>query len=197
MKIHYEEEYSLEEETNLPSELFNRCIWLDIETRKIPAEQPWHQKTRWETFMVGVAGFCDPGILFLTVVSGTEEEIVTWLSTNFEGYEVRYTATREFDEMVLRGRFTNARHAHSLYPGNWYNLDAVNFRWRNIRKIVSSNSIQRSPDVSSKEVPAYWKKGLEAIVALHNKRDVLEMLLLDPEISMDPILRAELALALL
>ena len=115
----------------------------------------------------------------------------------FEGYEIRYTATREFDEMVLRGRFTNARRAHSSWAGNWSNLNELDCTWNNIRKsMLPKEYIKRGADVASKDVPATWDAGNKDVVILHNERDIIEMVLLDAEISMTAELRAELAMIL-
>lgn len=157
-------------------------IWLDIETRKVPAPEGWPFKLRWQPFMIAACGFQKPGIFFCDCVTGTEEELVDWLAANFEGCEVRYSATREFDEMVLRGRFTNARRAHHPIPGSWPNVDGLDVKWVNIRKSQLPAPARR-PDCLSKDVPALWEKGSRSIVVEHCVNDVIELFLRDPSIS--------------
>jgi hypothetical protein len=167
-----------------------RILWVDIETRKVPAPDGWAQKRRWAPFMVGIAGAADPGILFAEVRSGTEMEIVQWLR-EFTGYEFRYLATREFDEMVLRGRFTNARRAHATRPGPWPNLNRAKIAWKNIRQMAGPK-IARVPDVASKMVPRAWDRGLQSLVAVHCLRDVLENVLRDSDVHLSARLRKQL-----
>jgi len=179
MKTWFDLEWSLSDSPVFGDE--RQTIWLDIETRKVPAPVGWSQKMRWEPFMVAIAGAMDPGIFFATVVSGTEEEMVQWVN-EFAGYEIRYLATREFDEMVLRGRFTNARRAHSMSPGSWPNLDSADIRWTNIRKVATEPTWTRAADVRGRDVPMEWAAGARRVVATHCLRDVLENVLRDPDI---------------
>jgi hypothetical protein len=189
-EIHFEEELDL-----FYSKIFGDerpVIWLDIETRKVAAPEYWQYKTRWQPFMIAVAGACDPGILFITVVSGTEKELMEFME-QFEDYEIRYSATREFDEMVLRGRFTNARRAHNKVAGKWANMDNAKVTWHNMRKEIGKSRLPRSHwDVESKNVPANWAKGNTEEVALHCERDVIELVLQDPDIHLSEELRADL-----
>jgi hypothetical protein len=146
--------------------------------------------------MVAICGVSDPGIFFCCVVSGTETDLITFLS-QFEDYEIRYEATREFDEMVLRGRFTNARRAHSPYCGNWPNLDSLPITWKNLRKTQKPKSeVFRKFDLLSKDVPLTWTSNPK-LVAIHCKNDVIETFLRDIQVSVSPelgkILCAELA----
>lgn len=169
-----------------------RVIWCDIETRKVEAPVGWSQKRRWAPFMMAYAGAMDPGIFFCDVVSGEEAELVDNFKTCFEDFEVRYAATREFDEMVLRGRFTNARRAHSTIAGSWPNLDSVSLKWNNRRKVLVPETWNRAADVLSVEVPAAWERGEGDCVALHCLRDVVELVLRDPEVEMTDSLEKQL-----
>jgi hypothetical protein len=185
MKTWFDLEWSLAGSPIVDPVAEPQILWLDIETRKVAAPAGWSQKNRWQTFMIGIAGAMDPGVLFAEVRSGTERELVDWIS-EFRNYEIRYCATREFDEMVLRGRFTNARRAHSPRPGPWPNLDGEKLRWRNIRKMMRERSWDRALDCPGRAVPALWAGGQEELVATHCLRDVLENVMLDSEVWLSP-----------
>lgn len=168
-------------------------LWLDIETRKVDAPASWSQKRRWQPFMLGMAAASDPGVMWAMVVSGTEAELVEHLK-DFEGYEIRYAATREFDEMVLRGRFTNARRAHSKNAGSWPNVDTVDLKWKNIRKQLRHRGWERAADVASKDVPTVWSANgyHQKLVAKHCLRDVLDMFLRDDDVDVSTSLFSKL-----
>lgn len=107
-------------------------------------------------------------------------------------YEIRYSATREFDEMVLRGRFTNARRAHSKKAGAWPNVDTADLRWKNIHKTLRPRSWTRAADVKSADVPEVWQAGYKKVVAVHCLRDVLETAMRDVDVKMSHRLKTEL-----
>lgn len=161
-------------------------VWLDIETRKVDAPENWPFKKRWSVFMVGIAYKNDTD-LHINVYSGTEREIIDYLTellfeTGLPQW-VNYSATREFDEMILSGRFTNARAAHQEYPGPWPHLPSGVIPWRNIRTLMDPIERTRCPDLPSKDIPKYWATGLEpirALVAWHCYKDVIELVLGDP-----------------
>jgi len=172
MKTRYQTRYPLLN-SRLPD-----VVWLDIETRKVPAPADWLQKTRWEPFMIGVA-YREARDLVVEVRTGTEGALIEWARGLLAGRRVCYSATREFDEMVLRGRFTNARRAHSPVPGDWPHLDGAPIRWENIRKTWDP-APARAFDVASRDVPAVWKAGDRDVVTLHCARDVMGLILRDP-----------------
>lgn len=164
------------------SEPYEDTVWLDIETRKVPAPSDWPQKTRWQPFMVGVARVID-GTFTVEVRASSEEGIlIDWLSGVVAGKTIKYAATREFDEMVLRGRFTNARRAHSLIPGDWPHL-SQDLVWKNIRKGRRPVLVPRPADCPSRDVPFLWEVGEEEVVTDHCLRDVIELVLQDYDVS--------------
>ena len=170
--------FKLEKRDGIPEGV----TWLDIETEKVLADNSWGQKMRWRTFMAGIA-WVDAGYLYVGIVSDSESGIISWLRKILKGEEVRYCATREFDEMVLRGRFTNARRAHAEKPGKWPNLNSErSITWTNIRKNALARTWERAEDVESKDVPAVWQDGQRKLVATHCFRDVLENVLRDPQV---------------
>ena len=155
MKVWFEAELGLNESAVVDSENEPKILWLDIETRKVAVPSNWHQRLRWQPFMVGLIEAADPGVLTVEVVSGEESELIEYLSMRLEGSETRYAATREFDEMVLRGRFTNARRTHSPYAGEWPNLNGEAIEWRNVRKSHRRVSPQAFRDVQTFGVDGY------------------------------------------
>jgi hypothetical protein len=191
LRVHIEKEFDLAKSPILGNE--DQVIWIDIETKKVPvsARVAFPSKMRWSPFMVSILGATDPGILYLETFSGTEEEIIREIGSYAE-YEIRYDASREFDEMVLRGRFTNARRAHRAVAGPWPNVDHLKIRWRNIRQVRKPLAWDRNPDVESKNVPEEWEKGNHLVVAEHCLRDVIETFLRDPEIKLSKPLQRKL-----
>lgn len=176
--------------------------WVDIETKKVPAPYPaWPYKKRWSVFMVGLAYQNDTD-LHVQVYSGTEAELIDYLTELF--FEDRmpdsvvYSATRGFDELVLEGRFTNARRPPQQFPGPWPHLPARLLPWKNVRKEAQPLIVRRYPDVESAKVPDLWSSGDErnrALVAWHCYKDVAELLLRDPYCVnwLKPVVRASLA----
>jgi hypothetical protein len=95
--------------------------------------------------------------------------------------EVRYGATREFDEMICRGRFTNARRAHLPAPAFPAVPGAEDLRWVNLK---AGHPVPRDPDdLPSWDVSAALRRGDWDRVAVHNLRDVAELILVagDPD----------------
>ena len=167
-----------------------RSTWVDIETKKVEIDR-WVRETgeavgrRWEPILIGT-GFCSNGEWFVEMTF----EWTSWVKF-FEGLKVDsdlmvYDATREFDEMILKGRFHNARRAHfperpKGYPG----IDEDLFDWVNIRKEAKPKQYERSEDVESKYVPESWKCGDETRVLVHLFRDVVGLILEDPEVDVE------------
>lgn len=161
-------------------------IWLDVETKKVPAPVGWPFKNRWSVFMVSVAFQVEQDLHF-QVYSGTEAEIISILNRVLETVQpvlrISYHATREFDEMVLCGRFTNARRAHADHPGSWPHLPG-GLPWRNLRGNLANVGLEREPDLEGKDVPERWEKNEgtdRALIAWHCYKDVAQLLLGDPE----------------
>lgn len=169
-------------------------VWLDIETKKVDAPVGWPFKKRWSVFMVCVAFQIDTD-LQIQVYSGTETEIINYLNELlFEAGLpdwVTYHATREFDEMVLSGRFTNARAAHAQYPGPWPHLPSGVIPWRNLRGRKKNHGLTRVEDLPGKDVPERWEKNEgtdRALIAWHCYLDVVDLLLSDPCAYLNPLM---------
>lgn len=190
-----DEEFVLGFDATVPNALGTaaKVRWVDIETYKTAAPASFPFSRRWQPFMIGIAGATDPGILFVTVLASDDEaELIEAAEILLADNEVRYSATREFDEMVLRGRFTNARRAHMPVAGSWPNLDAAEITWRNMRKLESGIDWERPVDVASKEVPEAWSREERSLVAIHCAKDVVENVLRDSTVVLNEALRAEL-----
>jgi hypothetical protein len=161
--------------------------WVDIETRKVVAPQGWHDRLRWEPFMIAMMEVVDEedvGLTWrVTCQAGNEQELVDYLA-DYEGCRMAYASHNRFDEMVLRGRFRNARRPLSPYAGGWAHCDGHGINWHEIKDLkVERAAIRgdggRPVDVHSKEIPALWKRGQHLIVAVHCIRDAIEVALMD------------------
>lgn len=158
---------------------------VDLETRKVPTDgfvmrNGEALRNRWRVAMAGIAR---GGVVFLMDESGSEADFLAGIGARLaDAAEVRYAATREFDEMILRGRFTNARRAHEptayfpAVPG------ADDLRWRNLGR-DGVPDFPRGADVPSRDVPAALARGDWEPVAVHLLRDVAELILVsDPDL---------------
>jgi hypothetical protein len=170
-------------------------VWLDIETMKTPAPLEFPYKLRWKPFMVSMCGLESERFWLLTI-AGDEDDLIAWLRTNLDEQTVRYSATRDFDEMVLRGRFTNARAALLNDAGVWPNMDDASINWLNIRKAINREVLMErnwQNDCLSRDVPLLWNAGLRDVVTRHCARDALQLFLADNEVKITAALRRELS----
>jgi len=155
-----------------------RVARLDIETRKVPVMGGYRMangevlRNRWSVIAIGIA-VGGKGVMIWSSCDDEVEilyEAAEWLLTV---KEIQYYATRQFDEMVLKGRFTNARRAHAAEPFypvmpkadilNWTQLPRLDYR------------AERPGDLLSKDVPAAWQRGEREKVLSHLKLDVVEL----------------------
>lgn len=164
----------------VPGQFRPDMAFLDIETRKVPThdyvmESGEPLRNRWQVFLAGIAINGE-----INLVEGTGQEIETlWeMSRVIKGRPVLYEATRDFDEMVLKGRFTNARRAHQLRPFYPAMPGANKLQWRNARKATTHAlaGIRSPNDLPGKDVPKAWTDGRGIAVLIHNLRDVVELI---------------------
>lgn len=163
-------------------EIAEDVVYFDIETRKLPAPAGWFRWTedkwlssRWSCFMCTVGYYSAGRFILISAASNDEEELVEWIESYLDGCTAKYNATRKFDEMVLCGKFTNARRKFAEVPGNWPNLTGADINWTNIHK-TAMKAPCRSFDILSKEVPNEWKKNRFSVdLITHSLRDVLEL----------------------
>jgi hypothetical protein len=177
----------------VPGRFLPGVALLDLETEKVPAPAGFRMangeplRRRWSIVMAGLAR--DGEVVLFDVRDGREADgladIGAWLAG---ASEVVYWATREFDEMICRGRFTNARRAHEPRPFFPAVPGAESLVWRNLlrelggaRNIPTMKLPRAADDAPSKGVTAAgWDR-----LAVHLLRDVAELILLvgspDPE----------------
>ncbi len=153
---------------------------LDLETVKIPTPEGFRMpsgeplRRRWSIALAGVAR---DGRVLIVDGEGNEATALEELGDALAGSEsVTYAATREFDEMICRGRFTNARRAHLPTPTFPAVPGAEEIGWRNLG---ASSRVSRDPaDLPSRDVPEALARGQVDVVAVHLLRDVAELILL-------------------
>ncbi len=155
-------------------------VYLDLETVKVPTDgfvmangEPL--RNRWSAFMAGLAV---DGELWLIERTGSEADfLATVREVMGTADSVVYGATRDFDEMILRGRFTNARRAHEPEPFYPALPAADELEWRN----MGPGKVGfRAPDIPSRDISATYfgraGKPNPDLVLIHNLRDVAELI---------------------
>lgn len=162
----------------LPGRASDGIAYIDIETRKIEFDKQlpdgWFMKRRWSAFMIGVG--TAEGIRIMATYD--EPALLLAASQTIGNRVAVYAGTREFDEMILKGRFTNARRAHSreqIYPAM---PGASGLVWKNIHRqaSVTASALNRAVDTPSKGVNETWCSGDRDLVLIHNLRDVAELI---------------------
>lgn len=170
----------------VPGRFRDHVAYLDLETVKVPTPSGFimsngeRLRQRWSIAMYGVA--IDGDVRISANLS--EMQNVVGLGSILSSLdhvvdEVVYAATREFDEMIAKGRFTNARRAHEPAPFFPPVPGAEMLPWRNLRKIPKWIIEERSGDFESKDVPAYLAAGRHEEVMVHLMRDVVNLILAD------------------
>jgi len=159
-------------EVELPAELPEGVAYVDIETEKVALEDPVPGfPRRWRPFLVGIASGRT-----LALIAGFEAELVAEVERRLTGREVRYAATKRFDELVLTGRFTHARRAPLSEPGPWPAMAVDAVTWRNLGRLPAA---YRAEDVPSREAPEAWNDDRAGLVLVHCLRDVVELMAFD------------------
>jgi hypothetical protein len=128
-------------------------------------------KQRWQAFLVGMAR---DGKIVL-VDDQPEAMLLMRARYHLNAHQpVVYSATREFDEMILKGRFTNARRAHEDHPFYPAMPGANTLVWDNRKP---GKHRPRGADVTSRHIPGVWADGHRVPVLVHLLRDVAELIL--------------------
>jgi hypothetical protein len=150
-------------------------VVIDFETRKVPTPAgTTHRsgeplKMRWQIFAAGIVRDGETHILY----GGTEEELLARIGVLLKGAtSVVYRATREFDEMIAKGRFTNARRAHAPAPYFPAVPGADELNWLNVRRSTPDHPERPGDQIPSRDVPAAWKAGRCEEVLEHLRWDV-------------------------
>jgi hypothetical protein len=155
--------------------------YLDLETKKVPTHPVFTMKNgeilrrRWAVFMAGVARDGE-----ICLIDGEGEEGILAGITNacWESEAVLYAATREFDEMIAKGRFTNARRAHEDEPFCPAAYGAEYWNWRNLGVIPDKIRNLRTTDIPGRAVPGLMSAGKSDVVMIHLLRDVVTLILM-------------------
>jgi hypothetical protein len=130
--------------------------YLDLETVKVPCDYVMANgetlKRRWGIAWAGVG--LDGAIRLMAPETIDEPIFLGTLGDSLTGNKaVVYGATREFDEMICRGRFTTARRAHAPEPFFPAAPGADNLPWKNVGAKAKSEA-PRGVDCESRDVPA-------------------------------------------
>lgn len=163
--------------------------WIDIETEKVPTpagfvmENGEPMKRRWEPILIGT-GYSFDGCVGIDLAYNFSDWVGYMNSLAGDADRMIYNATREFDEMILKGRFTNARRAHLSKRGPWPGIAEKLFVWDNARKRMRAK-VERcydEYDSESKLIPKIWNDGKEDVVLTHLLRDIVDLILRDNKV---------------
>lgn len=162
----------------VPGRFDGAAAFVDLETRKVPCDYVMANgerlRHRWSVILAGVA----IGGQIRLMNAEDERDLLAALGWAVDGCEVVYAGTREFDEMILRGRFTNARRAHAAEPFFPAMPGAADLAWYNARHEAKALTEERGEDIPSRDVPAAWADGSGyEMVMIHLLRDVAELIL--------------------
>jgi hypothetical protein len=165
----------------VPGTFEGGSAFLDLETVKVATggyrmANGENLARRWSIALAGVAR---GGKIYLLDGEGDETAVRNVLAaTLFGANEVVYGATREFDEMICKGRFTNARRAHEPEPFFPSVYGAERLSWRNVGP--GKSGTERGEDCPSRDVPALLASRTEDgwdRVMVHLLRDVADLVL--------------------
>lgn len=137
--------------------------FVDLEFRKVDNGDFVMQngeplRRRWQVFAAGIAINDQIHLVY----GGSERELIAEVDKVLGpgGIKVHYTGTRQIDEMILRGRFTNARRAHEGKPFYPHLKNPDRFTWVNMDMSgVTRKSAEN--DFHSKYAPDLWANGGE------------------------------------
>jgi hypothetical protein len=154
---------------------------LDIEAVKTAAPVDWPFKMRFKTVMVGLGYWDDSGFRIDIYASDDEKALLEAVEDALGLSDVAcYDATRDFDRIVLEGRWVNFFRRHSEVSGDWPSLEPVDesetdWRWLNLKKfLVTKSLVDRSADIEAVEVLTRWPKGDREPVWNHNLLDLVD-----------------------
>jgi hypothetical protein len=158
--------------------LGENVAYLDLETRKVPCDWQFPSgeklRRRWSAFLAGVAL---AGEISIVETAGSEIDFLQAIAdTVYPADTVIYRATRQFDEMILKGRFTNARRALAAEPFYPAMPGAEELTW-DCRKHDPDSAWQqaRPGDIPSRDVPVHYELN-PGLVLVHLLRDVAELI---------------------
>jgi hypothetical protein len=160
----------------VPGKFRDGVTFLDLETVKVPCEwtSPAGEKLgrRWSAFLAGVA---DGGRITLVERTGSEEDFLTGVREAIRTPAVSYRATRKFDEMILKGRFTYARRGPAPEPFYPAMPGAEDLVWVCERDLPEPWASLRERELASALVPETYATD-PGLVLIHLLRDVCELI---------------------
>lgn len=163
----------------IPGRYLDGTAYLDLETVKVPCDwkSPAGERLtkRWSAFLAGVT--CGSEIL---LVEREDEPELDYLGmvreAIFKADTVLYRATRNFDEMILKGRYTYVRRGPASVPFYSVMPGAEDLTW-DCRKPDPTGRWEsmRERELPSKEVSATYRTD-PGRVLVHLLRDVCELI---------------------
>lgn len=144
-------------EIAVPGSFTPGVAYLDLETVKVPCCYVMANgevlRKRWGIALAGVA--LDGGIALVMPCEIDDDLFLGDLGDRLIGNRaVVYAGTREFDEMICRGRFTTARRAHAPEPFYPSVMGAEYLPWRRVTDVNVHEVAPRGEDCASRDVPA-------------------------------------------
>ena len=158
-------------------------LTIDIETEKVSGEFEWRSgernSKRWKPYMIGVGFSSDNRSEFYIFENHNEKELmdeaaetIVCLSGNTSDV-VYMNSPNRFDEMVVNGRFINARRPIASKKGNWPTL-GLRLKWKAIENFRSLYS--RKDEAFGWGEGAKLSRAGNPIIARHCLRDLAENL---------------------
>lgn len=165
-------------ERKVPGNFRCDAAFLDLETVKVPCDwtSPAGERLgrRWSAFLAGVA---IAGSIVIVERDGSEEDFLTGVSYAVAPAEmVVYRATRKFDEMILKGRYTYARRGPAAEPFYPAMPGAESLAWTCERPDPTGVwESMRDRELASAKVSETYAAD-PGLVLIHLLRDVAELI---------------------
>jgi hypothetical protein len=164
----------------IPGRYLSGVAYLDLETVKVPCDwtSPAGEKLgrRWSAFLAGVAW--DGAIRLVEREEGETElgYLASVRNVMLGSDTIVYRATRKFDEMILKGRYTYARRGPAPEPFYPVMPEAEDLTWSCERPDPDGfwESV-RERELASRNVSETWMSD-PGLVRLHLLRDVCELI---------------------
>jgi hypothetical protein len=161
----------------VPGKFRSDVTFLDLETVKVPCywTSPAGERLgrRWSAFLAGVTSFRRITIVEAT---GGEEAFLTGVREAIDSGTVVYRATRKFDEMILKGRYTYARRGPAPVPFYPAMPGAETLEWVCERPNPTGEwEAMRERELASKDVSETYATD-SGLVLIHLLRDVAELI---------------------
>jgi hypothetical protein len=163
----------------IPGRYLSGVAYLDLETTKVPCDwtSPAGEKLgrRWSAFMAGIAW--DGAVWLVERDAEPEAAYLASVRAVMPGADTAlYRATRKFDEMILKGRYTYARRGPAPEPFYPAMPDAEDMTWDCRRPDPEGRwESLRDRELASKDVSDVYRTN-PGLVRVHLLRDVCELI---------------------